>query len=216
MRAKASATSASRSSLRRRLPLWSRSAMPIWASASFASPVPCAASAARRVKRCSAMPSVCCSTPDAWQQSAAPGAPPRRPRSCRPVFPIADPPPRSSGRSARRDHRPSRRRSARRPACGCPYAAAPPGGRGSSAPRGPLARALDALQALLAALADRDQRGLDLPPPSTARRIAYVWVRRAMVQPTHRDRCPRTWVVRPPSRTGVAEQERHFGARARR
>jgi hypothetical protein len=37
-----------------------------------------------------------------------------------------------------------------------------------------IARGLDALQALLAALAHRDQVGLDLPPPSTARRIAYV------------------------------------------
>ena len=36
--------------------------MPIWTSASLASPVPWAASAARRVKRCSAMSSVCCST----------------------------------------------------------------------------------------------------------------------------------------------------------
>jgi hypothetical protein len=65
MRAKASATSPSRSSLLRRLPLWSRSAMPICARASFASPVPCAASAARRVKRWRAISSVCCSTPDA-------------------------------------------------------------------------------------------------------------------------------------------------------
>jgi len=31
----------------------------------LASPVPCAASAARRVKRCNAISSVCCSTPDA-------------------------------------------------------------------------------------------------------------------------------------------------------
>jgi hypothetical protein len=40
MRAKTSAASASRSSLRRRLPLWSRSAMANWARASLASPVP--------------------------------------------------------------------------------------------------------------------------------------------------------------------------------
>jgi hypothetical protein len=41
IRANASAMSPSRSSLLRRLPLWSRSAMPICASASLASPVPC-------------------------------------------------------------------------------------------------------------------------------------------------------------------------------
>jgi hypothetical protein len=38
--------------------------MPNWARASWASPVPCAASAALRVKRCSAMSSIC-STRDA-------------------------------------------------------------------------------------------------------------------------------------------------------
>ena len=57
--AKASAMSASRSSLRRRCPSWSRSAMPICASASLASPVPCAASALGRVKWWRAMSRVC-------------------------------------------------------------------------------------------------------------------------------------------------------------
>jgi hypothetical protein len=47
-----------------------------------------------------------------------------------------------------------------------------------------LARGLDALQALLAALADAEtSSALTWPPPSTARRTAYVCVRRAMIQP---------------------------------
>jgi hypothetical protein len=51
---------------------------PICASASLASPVPGAASAARRVKRRSAMSSVCCSSPDALaanRSSCSPSTP---------------------------------------------------------------------------------------------------------------------------------------------
>jgi hypothetical protein len=44
------------------------------------------------------------------------------------------------------------------------------------------ARGLDALQALLAALTDRDQLGLDLAAALPPGRIAYVCVRRAIVQ----------------------------------
>ena len=59
----ASATSRSRYSVGRIRPVESVSRMPSASSASYASPVPAAASAARRVKRCSAMSIVCVETP---------------------------------------------------------------------------------------------------------------------------------------------------------
>ena len=73
---------AEQSSLLRSLPLWSRSAMPICASASFASPLP-SRPRPRRVKRCSPCPASAARPRKPSRRSAAPAAPRRRRRSCR-------------------------------------------------------------------------------------------------------------------------------------
>jgi hypothetical protein len=165
IRANASATSPSRSSLLRRLPLWSRSAMPICARASSASPVPCAASAVRRVKRCSAMSSVCCSTPDAFGGEAQ--LLQRLDADADRVGGLADGIRRRNG-SINESGEATDRGDACEGASEETDASAQQLRLAAEAlepARGALARALDALQALLAALADRDQLGLDLATP---------------------------------------------------
>jgi hypothetical protein len=127
--------------------------MPICASASFASPVPCAASAARRVKRCSAMSSVCCSTPDAFgkpQLLQRLDADPDLVRS------LADRIRRRDGAIDQRAEAAGRRSADQRAAKGANAGAQQLGLAAETLQpaRGAIARALDALQALLAALAD--------------------------------------------------------------
>jgi hypothetical protein len=131
------------------------------ASSSFASLVPCAASAARRVKRCSAMSRVCCSTPNAFaaKRSSCSASTPTPILSA--VLPIASAAEIERSTSAPRPPTvavpirapPSVRIPVRSSSAWRPSPFSPPEAR---------ARALDALQALLSALADRDQLSLDL------------------------------------------------------
>jgi hypothetical protein len=136
--------------------------MPICASASFASPVPGAASAARRVKRCSAMSSVCCSKPDALAANCS--SLQRLHAGPDLVGGLADRIRRRDGsidqgsEAAHRGH--SSERHVERPDTGAQQLRL--AAEAFQPARGALARALDPLQALLAALADRNELGLDL------------------------------------------------------
>ena len=104
---------------------------------------------------------VCCSTPEPSRRSAAPAAPRRRPRSCRRSC-RSHSPPKWIDRPERRDRRPWRRLRARLRGTDAGAQQLRLTAEALQPARGTLARALDALQALLAALADRDQLGLDL------------------------------------------------------
>jgi hypothetical protein len=73
------------------------------------------------------------------------------------------PPQRSSGQQGRRARRPWRRPRALRPAFGCRAQQLRLATQALEPARGTIARRLDALRTLLAALADRDQLGLELP-----------------------------------------------------